>query len=160
MGHMGHMVKKVGQIGDPEISLGWRHSGQRALAEVGNKTAPQRGTDRLGRVAAVTQKDRLPHRAMTRWSRLMMSAFLSFAGSRSTGSLCSSPLPHGGHGAGEQERAVTQAASVEISPDWHPRGGKSGGEGVLLSRGVTWAEQTSPRCNELAPHWGLMRFMH
>lgn len=43
---------------------------------------------------------------------------------------------------------------------WHPRGGKSGGEGVLLSRGVTWAEQTSPRCNELAPHWGLMRFMH
>lgn len=42
---------------------------------------------------------------------------------------------------------------MEISPDWGAalRGAKSGVEGVLLSRGVTCAEETSPRCNELAP---------
>lgn len=27
-----------------------------------------------------------------------------------------------------------------------------------MPRGVTWAEETSPRCNELAPHWAVMRF--
>lgn len=83
-----------------------------------------------------------------------MSAFLlASSASRSTGSLCPYPLPHGDHGAEEEERAVTQAASVEISPDWGGllRGAKSGVEGVLSSRGVTWAEATIPRCNELAP---------
>lgn len=36
MGHMGHMVKKAGHFGDPEISLGWRHSGQ-GPAQVGKR---------------------------------------------------------------------------------------------------------------------------
>lgn len=42
---------------------------------------------------------------------------------------------------------------MEISPDWGAllRGAKSGVQGVLSSRGVTWAEETIPRCNELAP---------
>lgn len=47
-----------------------------------------------------------------------MHFFLASPGSRSTGSLCSISLPLGDHGAGEQEGAVTQAAPVEISPDW------------------------------------------
>lgn len=41
MGHMGHMVKKAGQFGDPEISLGWRHSGQGPAES--RQTAPQKG---------------------------------------------------------------------------------------------------------------------
>ena len=36
MGHMDHMVRKAGQFGDPEISLGWRHSGPRALLKWAN----------------------------------------------------------------------------------------------------------------------------
>lgn len=88
MGHMRHMVKKAGQFGDPEISLGWRHSGQGPA-----KKEPTRA-------GARHIEDGVPHNAMTFWLRLMMSAFLlASSGSRSTGSAFSCPLPHGEHGA-------------------------------------------------------------
>lgn len=120
MGHMGHMVKKAGQFGDPEISLGWRHSGQGPAES--SQTAPQKGTDSgLGRGVRHTEMG-LPHNAMTRRSSLMMSAFFfsfgSLHGSRSTGSLCSCSLPLRDYGPGKPERTIMHAAPVEISPDW------------------------------------------